>query len=77
MMPRRAEELRANCEKLAEDEGRAARASGKSNGQRLRAAGYNQDYFEAVRAALRRLLGRIEGGRQPERRARRAAATET
>jgi hypothetical protein len=56
-----AEELRAILQKLAEDEGERSRIR-VEQWARLRSAGYNQDYFEAVSAALLRLLDRIDGG---------------
>ena len=59
------EELRGIVEKLAHDEGERQRVR-EEQWARLRAAGYNQDYFDTVRASLRRLLGRNEGKRQPE-----------
>jgi hypothetical protein len=55
-----AEELRAILQKLAEDEGERPRVR-EEQWAGLRAAGYNQDYFVAVRAALLRELGRIDG----------------
>ena len=70
-----AEELRAILQKLAEDEGERPRVR-EEQWAGLRAAGYNQDYFVAVRAALLRLLGRIDGGWQRERGAHRAAPAE-
>jgi hypothetical protein len=59
------EELRGILQKLAHDEGERQRVRDEQ-WARLRAAGYNQDYFDTVRTALRRLLGRIVGIRQPE-----------